>query len=108
METTRFVYQSQIPGAASILPTFIAFLIRCSRPRHAAWEWGFPSAALSSRATRVGFGSRAIRREALFSKLNYLPTSPIISQHHGGCGDFLLSRASQWTASGDGPPQEVV
>src|SRR6516225_7719473 len=88
METTRSVYQSQIPGAASIHHTSIAFLIHCLRPRHAAWEWGFPSAAQSLRATRVGFGSRAICPEARFSKLNYLPTPPIISQHHGGCGNI--------------------
>src|SRR5262245_40898945 len=79
MDPTGSVSQLQIPGAASIRPTSIAFLIHCSRQRHAAWAWDFPSAALSSRATTARFRYRAARPEARFTKLDYLSAPPRIS-----------------------------
>src|SRR5262245_7664847 len=79
MDTTDSVSQLQIPGAGSIHPTSIVSLIHCSRPSHAAWEWDFPSAARSLRATTVGFGCRTARREAQFFRSSYLPTPSNIS-----------------------------
>src|SRR3954469_15841020 len=63
----RFASRSRIPAPASTNPTARASLTRCSPPRQAAWEWGFRSAARSSRTTAEKSGRSRGQFEGLFS-----------------------------------------
>ena len=51
-------------------PIASASSIRCSRPRPAAWAWGFRSAARSSRTTAAASGSRPCKARARFFNSN--------------------------------------
>jgi Histidine kinase-, DNA gyrase B-, and HSP90-like ATPase len=53
-----------IADTGSGMPTSVAFLNQCSRPKPAAWEWVFRSASPLSRATMVVSGCRLMRPEA--------------------------------------------
>jgi hypothetical protein len=88
-------YLGRVPEQAVRLTTILAAGCNGHRAKvyPAAMDWGDKLA--SALVTRMMKQSRdslpqttrgEFYEKARFSKLNYLPPPPIISQHHGGCG----------------------